>query len=290
MGAYIYRLFDNLQHVGARGMNVGWSNPQRFDPDTIHPNATLAPEINPAVANAWNAWVEIEPAVPSDCVLGMAQISLVTQATTRIYIQIGTGAAGAEVPICELETGSIISGAGAIPAFGESFRLPAIKITSGTRLVMRAWVTNTSCDIDIYIQTYPSSPNALWQAWTDQYVGGNDATSAVRNPAVPNYVTAPATPAWAQIVAAAPSKSLVRCVSVHDANPQGVIELGIGAAGAERVTQRYARPISGGVIRPPMLIYASRPVLVLANERLSVRMNPSGATGGVAIYLENLTI
>jgi hypothetical protein len=269
-------------------------NPQRADPDIIIP--TTGTSVNPVFGvGAWGAYVQIVAATAADLVLTQVNFFKNTTASCVFWLEIATGAAGAEVPLCYVGDQTLISGAGASPLLTLAKRVGPFKVPAGTRISARGWTTAGNTDGSVILSFIPPSPSATWVTpWPNTYIGGGRVTAPHRrDPVVPNWVATVATsPLWTQIVAAAPNDMLLDAVEWDMGNVGGgfgnIMEIGVGAAGAEVVFARAAWP--GIVIAAWIFGYITlgRKVQVLAGERVAARMvKAAGVSRECAFYWED---
>lgn len=272
------------QGAAGGGLNVGWYNPQRGNPGIIYPNLALSRAVTPG-AGAWGAWTQIVAATGADQVLRYAYTGYVPESAGDVFIQIGVGAAGAESAIAEYSVGAQFSGTvSGLPLLSIPTELAAVKVASGTRLSARAWFDanvagSTVPLINIFVGLAPYAGAQTWQAWTDSYVAGNDATSQFRYPATPTFKTIAIGPGWTELV---PSNTIGKSIlrgfisSTHRACHGEAIEFGSGAAGAE-VSHEFSAEATFSTLFLSTYAPLIRPVLINANERVVARIPSFGA-------------
>lgn len=297
MGAYIYRLFDNLQHVGARGMNVGWENPARGQPERIIPNNNDNAIVT-AVANAWTPWTEISSGEVADYILAGIQYSHILLTTGNLDIQVGIGAAGTETSIYDIASPYLFANppVAGVPFVSHYERTAFIKIAAHTRISFRVYWKNPGTpnppDVGIYLALLPYS-GLLWSPWNDSYAAGNRATKSLRTPAVPNFISV-SDVSYSQIIASAATNLLLHAVYSDATGTSRVIAqlaIATGAAGAE--INHAVLPFSSPEIALRGMAYSRpcRPILINAGERIAAKELYSNldVSGNYAFFFETIT-
>lgn len=288
-------LFSRCVSAGGGDLVPNYGNPQRGDPDIILP-ATGTSLALAYGAGAWGAYKQIVAATPAALALALINWSKIITVTGSHWVEIATGAAGAEVPLCYVGEHGIIAGAGSSPIVSFSRRVGPYTIPAGTRVAARGWVTGGgNAAGHVILSCFNPAPAALWvDPWPNTYVGGSRVTAPVRrDPAVAGWYDPIAiTPNWTQIVAVAPNDMLLDAVEWDPTNGTGgignIMEIGVGAAGAEVVFARAAWPGIAlfGWIEGSMLL--GRTVEVLAGERVAARMvKLAGVVQRCAFYWED---
>jgi hypothetical protein len=267
-------------------------NPQRGDPEVILPSSGM--EARPSAAvGAWGAWITVEAATAQALVLLAAHINTLSTASCSLWAQVGVDPTGGTsfTVRAEFAFHCFISGSGAYPIHGSTFRLAPYLIPAGSRVAMRGWVTDGS----LYFQGYLAlaRPTASWYSpWPNTYIAGGRATSRRRSPAVAGWVSVPTGAGWTEVVASAPNDMLLSAVEFDPASAAGllgdVVEVGVGAAGSEVVFSRAGIPsirIMGWIFGYQEF---GRKALVLSGERVAVRKVLTDGTHRVALYFEDL--
>lgn len=287
-----FPLIRSRPRAAAAGLAVGYGNPARGEPETILP--TTYAQVNVIVANAaWAAWTEITAGEASDLVLLAAHIAQIYAVTAHTWYQLGVGAAGSESVIAEFGQGVLIAGSGAAPIVPTTYHLEPYTLPAGTRLAIRgqnnyAAVGAAACGL--FVSCIPPSPTATWEDWSDDYIGGSQATNRTRYPAVAGWLTIGV--GWTQVTAAAPNDMLVVAAELdpqHNINDAGmVVEVGTGAAGFEVAHTRIGIPRAGTVGWPFGMQEAGRAGLVNAGERVAARIVSGTGNKRGAVYFEDL--
>lgn len=294
---YILRLFDNLQHVvKATGMNIGYRNPQRNQPCTIIPALLRNVQVSPAAVNAWSVWGQITAGEAADLIIAACHYGFIVGNNNIYHFQIGTGAAGAEVPIIEWEDGTVVSGA-ATPVAARARQLPYVHIPAGTRLAIRGYDENAGPNhggFGFYLCYLPYN-GLTWDTWDDRYPKGNRSQGSFRTPAVGSpYIALPngAPGAWVTVVASAAQECLITAVQHDIANAPTwfQLDIAIGAVGSEVIQEKVASPSTQTVIGTWGNMELCRTVRVHAGERIAMRQAASAAAVNVnvAMTLENI--
>jgi hypothetical protein len=268
-------------------------NAQRADPEVILPSSGLEAQAT-AGLGAWGAWTTIQAATPRDLVLLAAHVSKMTTASGSLWGQIGVDPTGGTsfTVRAEFAFHAYVFGSGASPIHSSTFRFEPYLIPGGSRVAMRGWVTAGDFSFQGYLAFI--SPTATWvDPWPNTYIQGARATNLLRYPSVPSWVTLPALKQWVQVIASAATDLLLNAAEMDPSAAAGtrgeVLELGIGAPGAEVVYSRIGFPsmrVFGWAFGHQQ---SARKALVLAGERVSVR-KVAAAPGPyrVALYAESL--
>lgn len=298
MGAYIYRLFDNLQHVGAKGLQVGWYNPQRGQPEHIIPNLAIC-RTQVAALNAWSVWNQLTAGEAADYDLAGCQYQHTLFESGNLHVQIGKGAAGAEVPFIEFEIDATFANApvSGVPLVSGWLELPFIKVLAGTRLAFRAYWdtvgTSASMSIGLYLSALPSPPSN-WLAWDDNYWKGLDASSNFRIPAVgAGWISVTTGPAYTTIIPVAANNMLFYGAAHQGDSAIRVIAqmaIATGAIGAEVDHSIVPLAAANTTLRGAGFTRPVRPAKINAGERVSAieKFSVGNVPGNWAFYFENI--
>jgi hypothetical protein len=292
-------LTDLLRSRPAPGAGGGdllpnYWNPQRLDPEIVLPSSYLAASV--VFGNgAWGSWATVQAAAAADYVLLAAQLSKPIANSGSCWLQIGLGAAGAEVPIAELGDHFLIAGSGASPIVTRTYRLEPYTIPAGTRVAARGWHTVGNAVSRLHLSLIPPSPTASWYStWPNTYIGGSRATNLWRSPAVAGWTPINGgAAAWSTVLAAAANDLLFNACEFDAFNGGGgngnVVELAVGAAGSEQILSRV--PIGAEVVIAFSFGYseAARKGIIFAGERVSARLLTDGAgPWDMAFYFEDV--
>lgn len=277
---------------GAGDALPNYWNPQRGDPEVILPSSGL--EARPTAAlGAWGAWTIVEAATAQDLVLLAAHMSKITTVSGSLWAQIGVDPTGGTsfTVRAEFAFHAFISGSGAVPIHGNTFRLEPYLIPAGSRVAMRGWVSAGDLRFQGYLALI--TPAASWvDPWANTYIGGGRATKQRRSPVVPGWVSLPASTVWTEAVASAPNDMLLTAGEIDPTSASGTqglaLEMGVGAAGSEVVFSRVAFPSARVLNFPFGHQELGRKALVLAGERVAVRKALAAGTQRMALYFEDL--
>lgn len=268
-------------------------NPQRGDPEIVLPSNYVS--IRPVFGNgAWGGWYGIQASTAADYVLLVAQLSKVIVTTGSYWCQVGIGAAGSEAPIAEFGGHAFISGSGAYPVVTNTWRLEPRLIPAGSRVAARGWYTVGHSGASIMLSCI--TPAATWYSpWPNTYIAGARATKLWRSPAVAGWVAINANAgAYSTVIASAANDLLFNACEFSPLAAGGgqgnVLELAVGAAGAEQVLSRV--PIGEAIVTSFCQGYseAARKGIILTGERVSARLIAPGAAGpyNMAFYFEDI--
>jgi hypothetical protein len=280
--------------AGAGGGDLlpNYWNPQRGDPEVILPSSGWEAR-GTAVLGGWGAWVVVEAATAQALVLVAAHLSKVSTGSASLWVQVGVDPAGgvAYTVRAELAFHVGVAGAGSYPIHTSTFRLAPYLVPAGSRVAMRGWVSAADLRFQGYLALV--RPAASWYTpWPNTYIAGGRATNQRRVPVVAGWLAVPGGPGWVQAVAAAANNMLVCAAEVDPASGSGlqgdVVEVGVGAPGAEVVFSRVGIPSFRVFGWPVGYQEFGRKALVLAGERVAVQTWLAGGPYGVALYFEDL--
>jgi hypothetical protein len=99
------------------GALVGWDHPERLATVIPLPQTGLNPFPGNGAGPSWGAWAQLTAGEALDLVFDCIVLNMVSTITQSWWVQLGVGAAGAEVPFLTLPGSTAISGAGATPIF-----------------------------------------------------------------------------------------------------------------------------------------------------------------------------
>lgn len=282
-------IFNRLWKGISGGMLIGFDNPSNNEPEIIIPDQANA-IFRTAGLNAWSAWGQLIAATTQDQILAQIAFTHSMPETGNIHVQIGTGAAGSEVSIEEFSISFNIAGAGSTPILGHSFHASWIKIVSGTRLSYRVYSETAAnvaiCGMFLHMLNLPIGN---WHAWNDDYPNGIRATSLLRTPVVPNYITLLNTGAYVDVLNTAANDKLFWGIQHKGDNVfQGIVGVAIGAAGSEVLQSRVAFPGVSGVLRNTGLMQPARKIFVASGNVVRANLIRFSSSADFAFFFEDI--
>lgn len=286
------------------GAVLAWEQPYRDNPCIPLPQTGASPTVGAPAPPAWSAWTQITAGEAAAYTLVQLCVAAVVLVGSRIFIQLGVGAAGAESVIYEVADRTEISGAGATPLTGYYYRLPPYRLAASTRLAFRVRQTaSTANDVRLGVVVHAqASPLAGAQPFDgDAYAAGSASSLQLVTPAIPAILSVTAgTPAntygaWREFIAAAATR--LRPIAVHGSSSAagGTVtnhfQVGTGAAGAETPHEIASVP-GNGAFTIPHYPHFARPVDVLAGERVALRLRSTtaGQIRNVALIYETVPV